>query len=1051
MTRRITGSSILMLMCVWMVILECSLTCCAAAKDSLRVLILSGQNNHKWQETTPALVAMYQGSGAFAVDVLDKPRPGNWPDLDAYDVVVSNWTNWPSEERVWGEQEGQALLDFVRGGKGFVIFHAASACFSEWEEYQELIGATWGKGITGHGSIHRFPVTIVDNEHPVTRGLSGFVTRDELWHRMPVKPDTRVLARAYSAEEQGGIGTYEPVIYITPFGAGRSFNCALGHDATALKSVGCRLLMLRGTQWAATGKVSLEVPVDISQALKEIKGYRRDQKRDDLNEVEELVQFAEGLPSLRKELVKHMIKFLSDDSATVDSRTFVLDKVAVIATEDSAAALAVYLNDPDIGFAIRSTLQRIPGEAVTKVLCESLSQLEGLTLLDTINALGLRRDPAAVSTLRSFLDHEDTTVTEATIAALGQIGGAQACSVLQTHLSRVSSSQRPALGRALLQCAANQPARAQAIYEDLLAVSSQMPDAIRRAAFIGLVNNGAADQLVVEVLQGNDRSLIEAALHCLRSIDEKAMRSQVAKPLPSFPSKTKVQVIDAFADAGDTRFASDWATLLNHSDESVRLAVINALGTLGSAAQVSALMSRLATNSENELSALRASLACMGGQDVDRRMIVLLESSRDQSVRRECVRALAARRCKQALPQFQALTLDSDIEISRSAIKAIGELGDIENGLALLKVLLASKGSTNVRELEEATARVTQRVKASDRVCVWIAESMGHAEGDVQAAFLRILGRLGDGPSLAVLRHSLIHKEPTLRRTAQRVLSQWPDPAALPDLLRVVRQPATPTLKVLAIRAIARLYSADGALTDDLKDVLYAAMSLAERPDEKKVLLSTVTKVPSAANLPLVLSQLEDPAVVSEASLAALAIAEATITELPDEAETVIAKLRELDPPAAILERVLALELRLHAPVNLALQGVASSPDGWEKDGAAGGDRAGIDGDPATYWDEVNGKDLYRYQVSFSRPTEVSSLSITGFQHHNYAPRDFDVLCDDRVVKSIRQAQYSNNTLWVVLPVTSCQTLELRITGYYGASPAIRELRIYKTNAEATN
>ena len=38
--------------------------------------------------------------------------------------------------------------------------------------------------------------------------------------------------------------------------------------------------------------------------------------------------------------------------------------------------------------------------------------------------------------------------------------------------------------------------------------------------------------------------------------------------------------------------------------------------------------------------------------------------------------------------------------------------------------------------------------------------------------------------------------------------------------------------------------------------------------------------------------------------------------------------------------------------VNIAPQGMASSPDGLKKDGAAGGDQAAIDGNPDTYWDE---------------------------------------------------------------------------------------------------
>ena len=67
-----------------------------------------------------------------------------------------------------------------------------------------------------------------------------------------------------------------------------------------------------------------------------------------------------------------------------------------------------------------------------------------------------------------------------------------------------------------------------------------------------------------------------------------------------------------------------------------------------------------------------------------------------------------------------------------------------------------------------------------------------------------------------------------------------------------------------------------------------------------------------------------------------------------------------------------------------------------------------------------------------------------GFQQHSYAPKDFEVLCDAKVVKKITDAQYSNNWLTVEFAPVGCDTVELRITGYYGQSPAIRELEIFE-------
>ena len=75
-------------------------------------------------------------------------------------------------------------------------------------------------------------------------------------------------------------------------------------------------------------------------------------------------------------------------------------------------------------------------------------------------------------------------------------------------------------------------------------------------------------------------------------------------------------------------------------------------------------------------------------------------------------------------------------------------------------------------------------------------------------------------------------------------------------------------------------------------------------------------------------------------------------------------------------------------------------------------------------------------------PATVVALRITGFQHHAFAPRDFEILCDNKVVKKVVGAIYKDNQFGINLPPTACKTVDLKITGSCGPSPAIRELEI---------
>ena len=227
-----------------------------AAEPVVRVLIFTGQNNHDWRATTPKLKSILESSGRFSVDVTEHPEQCDTTTFAKYDVLLSNWntygkptvTNWPPAMR-------EALLDFVRGGKGFVSIHAGSSAFYDWSEYQQIVGGTWKTGQTGHGPAHEFTVKIVNENHPITLGLTNFVTTDELWHRTAIQTNVQILATAYSAPQWEGTGKDEPVAFVTQFGKGRGFNLLLGHNPEAMGTAGFQQLLRRGTEWAATGKV----------------------------------------------------------------------------------------------------------------------------------------------------------------------------------------------------------------------------------------------------------------------------------------------------------------------------------------------------------------------------------------------------------------------------------------------------------------------------------------------------------------------------------------------------------------------------------------------------------------------------------------------------------------------------------------------------------------------------------------------------------------------------------------------------------------------------
>ncbi|PYR02709.1 MAG: hypothetical protein DMG00_28285, partial [Acidobacteria bacterium] len=143
----------------------------SAAPPKIAVLIVTGQNGHNWRGTTPLLRKILEDTGKFEVRVTEEFRGAGPETLAPYDLVVLNYFDRGRPELRWGEKTDSAFLDFVRSGKGVVVYHFSMAAFDGWTEYEKLSGGNWRPNNGHHSAPHNFVVEIKDQEHPITKGL----------------------------------------------------------------------------------------------------------------------------------------------------------------------------------------------------------------------------------------------------------------------------------------------------------------------------------------------------------------------------------------------------------------------------------------------------------------------------------------------------------------------------------------------------------------------------------------------------------------------------------------------------------------------------------------------------------------------------------------------------------------------------------------------------------------------------------------------------------------------------------------------------------------
>ena len=146
-----------------------------------------------------------------------------------------------------------------------------------------------------------------------------------------------------------------------------------------------------------------------------------------------------------------------------------------------------------------------------------------------------------------------------------------------------------------------------------------------------------------------------------------------------------------------------------------------------------------------------------------------------------------------------------------------------------------------------------------------------------------------------------------VKDTALRALCDWPTPDALPLVADLLKTAPTKTIKILALRGFVRLAPLQDAPNAKKLAALKEALALAERSEEKRLVLSSLGSVPTADALALVAAHLDNPALKEEACLAAVAIAEKVVATNRAEAAATMSKVAKLTANKKLAGRAAAI------------------------------------------------------------------------------------------------------------------------------------------------
>ena len=229
----------------------------------MKLLVMSG-GRHPYEESTPILEGFLKGAGHDVTVMEDASILADSAGMGAYDALVfntrrENVPDFGDWELAGPEKDG--LKSYIKSGKGFVCIHIACCVPSGWSEFDEVTGGGWVTGTSYHPPYSEMKVNISNAEHVGVKGVSDFVTNDELYMNTTFKAEGNDVFLTGDAEEgtwpwgpnreptfMPG-GTY-PLGWTRSYGDGKVFVLLLGHDGRSFETPEFQRIVLNGVDWA---------------------------------------------------------------------------------------------------------------------------------------------------------------------------------------------------------------------------------------------------------------------------------------------------------------------------------------------------------------------------------------------------------------------------------------------------------------------------------------------------------------------------------------------------------------------------------------------------------------------------------------------------------------------------------------------------------------------------------------------------------------------------------------------------------------------------------
>ncbi len=443
-----------------------------------------------------------------------------------------------------------------------------------------------------------------------------------------------------------------------------------------------------------------------------------------------------------------------------------------------------------------------------------------------INGLGERREAGASKLIAAHLSSKDPYIFAASAKALSRLNEADGIRSLAERRKKEKGSRKVMLDSALFETDRS------VVFENLYAESEAAE--VRAVALLGLILNNELS-VAAEAMASGNPTLQAAVIEAARQGKNAKVYDMVSSSIGSLPPYLQVQALGALEFSGNRDYAKVVEPLLKSSDGPVAVSAAMALSRIGTSKSVPLLI-------ESGTAEARRALGRLNADGVDKMLEYEAAKKGDDTRRSVAIDALAIRGRRDLIPAFFGYAVEAGKETSKSAVKAIGLIGDLSNLEQLTQLMIKKESSPVSRDILQSIVKIMRRSTDPAEAVNMLVAQMGAASPRSQANILQALVQTESKEALKPLTDACRSSDENLQKSAVKLLGGWQGDNALKPMIELASDDSMSMANhVVLMRGVSRILAGQKQNKFN-KELAQDALDACRRSEEKQMIRDVIAE-----------------------------------------------------------------------------------------------------------------------------------------------------------------------------------------------------------------